>query len=72
MTRKQFKEIMNNNYILDCDVEDSIYFIRDLLEAQADEIKTNEPYATRSIRELEEAARRVYDLLEYIEDIIEV
>ena len=59
MTKEKFKEIMKRNCILDCDVEDSIYFVRDLLESQADELKVNEPYATKSINRLEEAAREV-------------
>ena len=68
MTRKRFKEIMNKHCILDCDVEDAIYFIQDLLELQADELKVNEPYATRGIARLESAAREVGDLIEYLQD----
>lgn len=71
MTREQFKEIMRRHCIVDCEVEDVIYFIQDLLEFRADEIKENEPYATRSINRLEEAAREVYDLLDYLEDVME-
>lgn len=70
MTKEKFKKIMNDNCILDCDVEDSIYFVRDLLESQADELKENEPYATRSIQRIEEAAREVSDLLDYLEDVM--
>jgi hypothetical protein len=71
MTREQFKEIMRRHCIVDCEVEDVIYFIQDLLEFQADELKENEPYATRSINRLEEAAREVYGLLDYLEDVME-
>lgn len=71
MTREQFNEIMKRNGILACEVEDVIYFVRDLLEFQADELKENEPYATNSIRRLEDATREVYDLLYYLEDVME-
>ena len=53
MTKEKFNEIRKRNCILDCDVEDAIYFVRDLLESQADELKVNEPYATKSIDRLE-------------------
>ena len=71
MTREQFKEIMRRHCIVDCEVEDVIYFIQDLLEFQADETKENEPYATKSIQRIEDAAREVYDLLDYLEDVME-
>ena len=69
--KEKFKEIMKENNILACEVEDAIYFVRDLLESQADELKENEPYATRSIQRIEEAAREVSDLLDYLEDVME-
>ena len=71
MTREQFKKIMKEHCIVDCEVEDVIYFIQDLLEFQANEIKENEPYAIRAIERMENAAREVYDLLEYLEDVME-
>lgn len=71
MTKEKFKEIMKKNGILSCEVEDVIYFIQELLEFQADELKVNEPYATNSIRRLEEAAREVGDLLDYLENVME-
>jgi glycerol kinase len=43
-----------------------------LLEFQADELKVNEPYATKSIDRLEEAAREVGDLLYDLADVMEV
>ncbi len=71
MTKEKFKEIMKINGILACEVEDVIYFVRDLLEFQADEVRENEPYATRAIARMEEAAREVYDLLDYLENVME-
>lgn len=71
MTKEKFKEIRKKYCILNCEVEDAIYFVQDLLEFQADELKLNEPYATNSIRRLEEASWEVCDLLNYIEDVME-
>lgn len=71
MTKEKFKEIMKRNGILACEVEDAICFIRDLLEFQADEVRENEPYAIKGIERLERAAREVYDLLYYLEDVME-
>lgn len=72
MTKEKFNEIMKENCILACEVEDAIYFVRDLLESQADELRENEPYATKSIDRLEEAAREVVDLLYDLADVMEV
>lgn len=71
MTKEKFKEIMKRNGILACEVEDAICFVRDLLEFQADEVRENEPYAIKGIERLERAAREVYDLLYYLEDVME-
>ena len=71
MTKEKFKEIMKKNGILAFEVEDAISFVRDILEAQADELKVNEPYATKSIYRLEEAAREVDNLMYDLEDIME-
>lgn len=68
MTKEQLKEIMNRHCIVGCEVEDVIYFVQDLLEFHADELKENEPYATRSIDSLENAAREVWNLVDYLQD----
>ena len=68
MTKEQLKEIMNKHCIVGCEVEDVIYFVQDLLEFRADELKEKEPYATRSIDRLEDAAREVWDLIDYLQD----
>jgi hypothetical protein len=68
MTKEQLKEIMNKHCIVGCEVEDVIYFVQDLLEFQADELKATEPYATRSIERLEAAAYEVWDLIAYLQD----
>ena len=68
MTKEQLKEIMNKHCIVGCEVEDVIYFVQDLLEFRSDELKENEPYATRSIDQLEAAAREVWNLIDYMQD----
>ena len=70
MTKEQFKEIMRKHCIVDCEVEDVIYFVQDLLEFQADELKETEPYAIRAIDRLESAAREVWSLVDYLEEFI--
>ena len=71
MTEAELITIMKKYCILDCEVEDTIYFVQDLLELQADELKKTEPYAVNSIRRLEEAAREVCGLIDYVEDAME-
>lgn len=71
MTKEKFNEIMKENCILACEVEDAIYFVRDLLESQVDELRENEPYATKAIQRIETAAVEVSDLLDYLEDVME-
>ena len=55
------------------DLEDIFNMVHDLLTAEADAIKVREPYATRTIREYEEAARRIslsrYDFCDAFEEV---
>lgn len=71
MTKQELKDIMYRNTILDCEIDDAISFIAELLEHQAEEMKVNEPYATRSIRDIENAANIVWNLQDYVGDITE-
>ena len=71
MTRAELKNIMRRYTILDCEVENAIEFVRDLLEAQAEELEKNEPYATRTINRLWDTSRDVGELLEYVETAME-
>ena len=60
---EKLKEIMSNHLICSEDESlESIEFVRELLEAQAEETKAKEPYATNSIRRMEIAAREVDEL----------
>ena len=72
MTNEQLRKIMRKYVVLPSEIDDVIYFVQDLLEFQANELKETEPYATNSIRRLEDAAREMSNLLDYIENIMEV
>lgn len=71
MTQQELKQIMHRNMIFECEIDDAIAFIAELLEHQAEEIKANEPYAMRSIRDIENAANIVWNLQDYVGDITE-
>lgn len=60
MTKETFAEICKKYDLTICgngDVENAFCFIRDLLEAESEALKANEPYATRTINRYDEAAR---------------
>ena len=69
MTRDKLEHLMQKYCIVDCELEDVINFVSDLLEAQADELKRTEPYAVNTIAELEHSAYNVYELLDYLEEM---
>ena len=52
MSKKKFDEIKakhSTTIVVDADVGEALAFVQDLLEAEADAIKTCEPHATASI-----------------------
>lgn len=69
MTKQKFEEILTRNAMVSSEVDDAIAFVTELLEFKTDELKRNEPYATRTIRELEKAANEVWNLQDYISDL---
>ena len=71
MTKAELKKIMSDNYIFDSEIDDAIQFVQDLLEFQAKEIEETEPYATKTIRRLRDSAYEVWQLQEYVEDVME-
>ena len=71
MTRKEFKKLQEKYMIFDCEIDDVISFVEELLHHQAEEIKEKEPYAWRTIQEIEVAANRVWNLQDYIGDVTE-
>ena len=69
MTKVELDDIMKRNGLISCELDDAIAFITELLEFKTDELKRNEPYATRTIRDLENAANIVWNLQDYISDL---
>lgn len=69
MTKKELQEIMERNMIMECEVDDAISFVTELLEFEASEVKRDYAYATKTIDELENAAYTVWNLKDYIEEI---
>lgn len=64
--KEEIKKIMKDNYIFGSDCEDAIQFVHDLLELRTKKLEENEPYATKTIKRLKEAAYEVRDLESYI------
>lgn len=62
MKKSVLKTLMKEHLITEYELEDVIYFVQDLLEAEAQYLKENVPYATNTIDRLEKAAHEVFDL----------
>ena len=71
MTRAELKQIMKEHGIIECELDDVILFVENLLHFKANETEKNEPYAINSITMLKDAAHEVWELLEYIDDTME-
>ena len=66
MSKEMFDKIKASHSILvliDSDVDEAMALVQDLLEAEADAIKTHEPSATTSIKRLNDAAYEVFSML---------
>ena len=62
MTRQELIEIMERNDFFQSEIESTINFVTDMLEALANEIEANEPYAVNTVRDMRTAAKEVRDL----------
>lgn len=71
MTKAELAKIAHDNCILDCEMENAIQFVQDLLGFRAKKLEENEPYAVNSIRRIKEAAYEVFDLQSYVGDMME-
>lgn len=71
MINAELTKIAHDNCILDCEIENAIQFVQDLLEFRAKETERDEPYAVNSIKHMKEAAHEVFDLQSYVGDIME-
>lgn len=61
--KEKFESILNEHGIYGEDVEEILYAVSDMLQYAADKTKEEEPYATVTIRRLEEAAHDVGNLV---------
>lgn len=71
MTKAELKELMDEYSIEDFQqVYAFIEFVSELLYGRKIETKERYPYATKTISRLESAEHTVFDLMEYVEGII--
>jgi hypothetical protein len=71
MTKAELKKIMSDNNIFEFEADNSLQFVQDLLEFLAKEIEDSEHYAVNCINRLKDAAREVWNLQGYIENVME-
>lgn len=71
MNKTELKKLMEDYCVTESELDDIIWFIQELLERKAKELRDEEPYATTAIRRLKEAAYEVYNLTDYIENAME-
>lgn len=70
--KERFEEAKKEHTMLDTEeAENACQFVSKLLQLLSEHIEEEEPYATRSIKELNDAEHKAYhaidDLMEYIE-----
>ena len=70
MTVKEFNKLKKKYFIHD-DIDEVLEFISELLHRRAREIEKAEPYATRTINDMDRAACEVYDLIDYVSELEE-
>lgn len=64
--REELKSILEEHGIYGEDVESVLSAVADMLNFVADKIKTEEPYATNTIRDFEKTAYNVFSLSNYL------
>lgn len=68
--KKKLENILKDHGIIGEEVETILEVAHDMILCAADDLKENQPYATESINDLEQAARTIWSLstdLEYYE-----
>ena len=70
MTIKEFNELKKKYSIYD-DINEVLEFVSELLDRRAKEIEKAEPYATRTINDIDRAVCEVYDLIYYVSELEE-
>lgn len=71
MKKSELKKLMKKRLIFESDIDYVCEFIEAVLIERAEETKRDYPYAWKSIQKYEEAAHEVYDLIDYINEILE-
>lgn len=71
MTKAKLQEIMKQYCIIECELDDVIRFVNEVLYERRRELEQNEPYATNTIKKLHDAEMEVWDLRYYIDEIME-
>lgn len=71
MTKTALKNLMKKYLVFENDIDYICNFCSDLLEERAKELEANEPYAINTIKRYKDAAYEVYDLIDYIDEIME-
>lgn len=69
MTVKELNAMKKKHCILDCETEDAINFVYELLINKAKEIEKTEPYAIVTIDHIYKAAYEVDNLIYDIENV---
>ena len=62
--RQRFEKMLKERLMVD-DAWEIVDVVHDFLNSKADKLKETEPYATTSIKEYEQAAWTVFNMLDY-------
>ena len=65
--RKKFENILKEHGIYGEDIEKIMYAVHDMLTFMADKIDEEEPYATKTVKEYNDAAYKVYCLCDVLQ-----
>lgn len=71
MNKAKLSKLMEKYFIHSSELEDVLDFVSELLHQRAREIEANEPYALRTIDELDKAAYEVWSLIDYVSELEE-
>lgn len=71
MNKEKLKELMEKYIIFENDIDYVCNFCSELLEERAKGLEESEPYATNTIKRYKDAAYEVFDLIDYINEIME-
>lgn len=70
MKKSELKKLMNKYLIFESDLDGIFEFCEALLNARARETESEYPYAHNTIQKYDQAAYEVYDLTDYVYEIL--